>query len=454
MRLPNSKDLSDEQMEVYLEAPIEGDVLVTGPPGTGKTVIAMFRAGYLVKKRRSPTVVMFNSVLRNYTGNAAGGEFETSTLHSWANSWWENLDIPVDCVQPLSSVLVDCPADERPEINRLGGRYDFYKRKVRVRADAYELHRSKIRWPVVPAFPHGDSVLELNWRGALNAIANAYARAGLNPKSIDWGHLIVDEAQDFGNELWEMFRVIRQIMFKDNRGPVPALTVLADENQRIFENNSTIDEIRQGLSIAKEREYQLTRNYRNTKETAMLAREFYVGLETGIPKLPSRGGDKPKLVRAQSYNACIGYIARYARMHDNEEIGIILRKNSLVAQYAGILAEKLKDKKAIKVQAYASDIKEYKNARKLVFDKPGHITVVNRASCKGLEFDAVFIPELHSYSADDALQDQPKMDMYVMISRARNRVFLIYQGSPGSPIPQFVSKLPGPDSGLLEWCDA
>ena len=79
MRMPNSKEMSKEQKKIYLDAPIDGSVLVTGPPGTGKTVIAFLRAQTAEKLDEDASVVMYNKVLSRYTGNLGEEGFEVLT---------------------------------------------------------------------------------------------------------------------------------------------------------------------------------------------------------------------------------------------------------------------------------------------------------------------------------------------------------------------------------------
>jgi DNA helicase-2/ATP-dependent DNA helicase PcrA len=50
--MPNSREISDEQEEIYMDAPMDGVVMVAGPPGTGKTVIAFLRAQALNKRKK------------------------------------------------------------------------------------------------------------------------------------------------------------------------------------------------------------------------------------------------------------------------------------------------------------------------------------------------------------------------------------------------------------------
>ena len=77
------------------------------------------------------------------------------------------------------------------------------------------------------------------------------------------------------------------------------------------------------------------------------------------------------------------------------------------------------------------------------------ITVVNSASCKGLEFDAVFIPELQRWRSDPNELDIFRMRLYVMISRARKYVSLMYSND-GDGGPDFLKLLPKVDGVILE----
>ena len=72
MRMPNARDMSDEQQDIFEDAPLDGRVLVTGPPGTGKTVIAFLRAMLLAKENKKVDVIMYNRVLKRFAQNVGG----------------------------------------------------------------------------------------------------------------------------------------------------------------------------------------------------------------------------------------------------------------------------------------------------------------------------------------------------------------------------------------------
>jgi hypothetical protein len=69
MRLPSYEDLSKEQDRIN-NLPLDGSFLVTGPPGTGKTVMALYRASVLQSKKRHVSLLMHSRLLTKYTTSA------------------------------------------------------------------------------------------------------------------------------------------------------------------------------------------------------------------------------------------------------------------------------------------------------------------------------------------------------------------------------------------------
>jgi DNA helicase IV len=90
VKLPASQDLSKEQdLILYLE--LDGNYLVSGPPGTGKSVMALYRAQILTFDDREPAVLMYSKVLQQYTEQAAN-EVDiagyVTTFHKWFWHFW------------------------------------------------------------------------------------------------------------------------------------------------------------------------------------------------------------------------------------------------------------------------------------------------------------------------------------------------------------------------------
>lgn len=90
MKLPAFEDLSKEQDLIY-NLDLDGNFLVSGPPGTGKSVMALYRAQVLTFDDREPAVLMYNNVLQQYTEQAAN-EVDVAgyvtTFHKWFWHFW------------------------------------------------------------------------------------------------------------------------------------------------------------------------------------------------------------------------------------------------------------------------------------------------------------------------------------------------------------------------------
>ena len=126
---------------------------------------------------------------------------------------------------------------------------------------------------------------------------------------MNFGHVVVDEAQDFSEGFYKslaMLSAVDQI----------TVTVVADENQRLEESkNSSLEEIEGGLRVGGVvQKFPLTKNYRNTLEIDALSRRFYVGLPTGQAEPPhDRLGTMPLLCGyAGGTNAMVEAIVRHA----------------------------------------------------------------------------------------------------------------------------------------------
>jgi superfamily I DNA/RNA helicase len=224
-------------------------------------------------------------------------------------------------------------------------------------------------------------------------------------------HLIIDEGQDFAPGF---FLVASHI--------TKTVTVFADENQRINTENSTLARIRAATGIKKV--HKLTRNYRNTKEIAALAACFYTGLESGIPAPPNRSGDLPVLIGHPTARETVDYILRFERNHPDLEIGVLVPTKQVQSRLWHLLEGKARSPVVRYVGGKGA------KSEPVSFGRPG-IKVICYSSAKGLEFDAVFLPELQDCALDMS-QPETKMMFYVLLARARDHLFLCYSGK-GAP---------------------
>lgn len=353
MKLPAFEDLSKEQ-DLIFNLDLDCNYIVSGPPGTGKSVMALYRAQALTFDDREPSVLMYSKVLKQYSEQAAnelGVAGHVTTFHGWFWGFWRKYY----GANPPSLV---------------GNSY----------------HQD---WAQI----------------AHEFMTNPPELGGL-------ADLIVDEGQDLSLNFFRIARFIAK-----------NITVFADENQQLFDNNTTLREIEIGIGAREH--LMLRRNYRNTAEIAAVAAKYFAGTPTGIPEPPERHGDKPSLRLYASTDEFTDFVARYVKARTNLGIGIACPNQ---ATQQRLYRELTKRKLPIPVQQYVSGNRQHSL---LDFDSPA-VTLVHYKSLKGLEFDTLFVPELQQVTVD-ATSAATRMMFYVVMSRARNELHLSWSGSSSQP---------------------
>lgn len=379
LRLPTYQELSEEQ-EAVNNLFLRGNHLVIGPPGTGKTVMALYRARVIANLAARAIVpyrfllLVYNKPLELYMAQAMtqlGVHETTHTFHSWMWRWYRQ------------------------------------------------------RYGLNPPTLAGESYMP-DWSRILAVVAN-------DGNLEKWAHLLVDEGQDLPKEFYILARLIAE-----------NVTVFADENQRINQWNSTIAQIRTYLGIQEGDVLHLRRNYRNTKQIAEFAREYYTMLQTGIPELPDRSGAKPKVVgfvpcgeaarqaRHAGLVAQVAYIERYFRAHGDERIGVALPTWQQQDEFLRLWV------RGTAPQGVLSVIDgQAQNLATVNFGESG-VFLIRYGHAKGLEFDTMFLPDLDGWQTD-ADAEIPRMQFYVMTSRPRKELHLLFTGEV---LPSILSRVP------------
>lgn len=388
MRLPRRSELSEQQEDFLMEAPFDKPVLCVGPPGTGKTVLALYRGAVLSQKGDDVDFIMHSKLLNRYVERSVEEldmDIESRTWHSWVYGVW----------------------------SRGNGRYKIPEIE---------------RW--LPDFTKAISLVKEGKPG--------------KPEKMYWSNLIVDEGQDFPKEFYLFLTVLRHEESIVDGRPAPAVTIFADDNQRMEESrNSTISQIEAFMPEAIK--YEVTINYRNSGPIARLASYFYLGMTTGKPEIPANAkGTMPLLRRFNNLDDEMLSVVQWLHNNDDLSAGVIVPDRKVQNRVVHAL-KPLAEDRGLKVQKYSSGT----DANKIDFYGKSTITVVCDKSCKGLEFDGVFIPQMQAYKTDGANEDFFKMKMYVMMSRARSNLQLSY--SDCEEDPQVLKMLPPPEKELLKW---
>jgi superfamily I DNA/RNA helicase len=345
-------DLAPSQQDLLESLPSDGNHLVSGAPGTGKSVLAVHRAA-LLDLMGHPTVLLARSnLLGQYLtadAVAVGSSVPVLTFHRWVINWYQ-----------------------RATGNAPGRMEDGIFDWLELMAAAVSVRLGQME------------------------------------------HLVVDEGQDLPQQFYQLCRVLGIRM-----------TVFADEHQRITDTQSTLAEIEKAMGSTTR--HEITVNQRNSRPIAALAGHFHI--DGDPPPLPDRHGPVPQLLRhTGGRQRLAGWLSAYATANPGLGIGVILRHTRAQTE---LFADITRPPNGLRAQMYIGNAPEGRY-RTLAPGKAG-ISVINRASAKGLEFDTVIVPDTHIDIGDPTAVDL-RMCYYVMTTRARRELYLCYSGDREPPV--------------------
>lgn len=254
-----------------------------------------------------------------------------------------------------------------------------------------------------------------------------------------WPFLIIDEGQDMPPDFYQ---ALANLGFEN-------FYVVADQNQQIVTGqNSTRQDIQNSLGITLNNVIELQDNYRNTLPIARLAREFYTGDPASPPPdLPNRHSTLRPLLyeyREAKFQQIIERILKNADAKPNKLYGVITPNNEVRNKYyQAFNTSKIKlDNGQPRVETYANNAGVIAN---LSFNEGG-IMVINAQSCKGLEFDTVFLADINQFRFDTRNPDQAKRLFYVMVARAKEQVVMLKKAGIHCPVEAILPK----DTEIME----
>jgi len=428
---------SDAGLEAMLNAPLEkwrvylhpsqrklverdwnGPVRVTGGAGTGKTVVAMHRAAWLVRhlaeaERAEPRVLFLTynvnlaadiaESLRSLVAPAEFASIEVTNIDAWASRflkgrghqrqiryeggldelWNEVLDLSMpelDKPLPRSFYLEEWERVIQP--NRIRDR-DAYLRISRVgRGVALSRRQRAAVWDVFDAM-RGE-LARRGWQTWNDAMLDAAEELTTAPRALGYRHVIVDETQDMGPEALRLIRAIVPEAQND-------LFFVGDGHQRIYRRRAVMGQC--GIKIVG-RSRKLKINYRTTEEIRRFASAVLQGIEiddldggddTGPGYLSLTRGPVPVFVPADSQESEIQAIAQ--RLRSIVDSGGKLRDCCVMLRTAA-----LRDRyfEALRAQGIDAVLLQRRAENRSV---PG-VRVCNMHRVKGLEFRHVVIASM------------------------------------------------------------
>ncbi len=376
--LPGIDELSKEQEDARA-LPKQGQHLIIGGPGTGKSVLALLRSRRHHQDKEDYTFLVYNRLLNHASQQLFGAGLKQAQWQAW-----------------FMKIFTQWTGEKIPTLS------------------------SKETWQ------------EIDWEGVARIMAAVPPEDNAPMPS-----LIIDEGQDMPPAFYYALA---------NAG-FEHFYVVADQNQQIVTGqNSSRQDIQEQLGIDPASVIELQDNYRNTYPVAQLARAFYTGDPASPPpSLP----DRPSRIRpllyeyaADEFSKVIVNILKNADTYPNRLFGVITPNNAVRDRYYRSLlsAEAPLDHPRPRIGTY------HTGADSSLHFKEGGIMVINAQACKGLEFDSVFLADIHQYHLDSKDPNRTKRLFYVMVARSREQVVLLRE--KGKPCP--IDAILPTDTNILE----
>jgi len=365
--LPGIHELNKDQDEA-LALPIEGQHLIVGGPGTGKSVVALLRARRLAQNDKIYRTLVYNHLLDHSNQHLFGSErpFSAQTWDSWFRKIYSHFFGSVPTINKNASGY--SPID-----------WDAVKKEFEKPLDNFEIQSDKF--------------------------------------------LVIDEGQDMPPEFYETLL---------NLGFENFYVAADQNQQIQPHKHSSRQDIENNLAIESDDTLELKTNYRNTRPIAQLAQHFYpANPASPRPDLPdlAPASSTPELWSYNMENSVtlttiVGSILQLSDRNPRKLIGIITPNNIVRRKFNDALrgANPRLDNDKPPIQTFASGQSELPNFGQ------GGIMIINAQSCKGLEFDTVILADIdqHQPKSDE---HNLKARFYVMVARAREQVILLRTGN-------------------------
>jgi len=370
-RLPGVEDLNKDQDRV-LRLPEDGQFLIVGGPGTGKSVVALLRA-MKFSDGKDYIFLTYNRVLSSATNQLTQG-LNSNTLNSFFNEELRAI------LKPVKNELIQGKEDNKEQIQNC------------------------------------NSILIKNFGYDYKKIDKFLQDNNFEPTKTT-RHLIVDEGQDMPPGYYE-----RLIDFGYEN-----FFIVADQNQQITDENSSRHDLTNLLALEVKNVIELAQNYRNSHSIALVAQHFFTDKSSPKPELPEVSKlalGVPILYEYKDFHQCIKFILREADRDLTNLIGVVVAKTTILD-----ICKRELESMEIELDNKKPKIQSYQTGQAVEIDfGEGGVVVLNASSVKGLEFDVVFVM-LNGFEIYNNDENSMRKKLYVMSSRAIKKLIFFQSSS-------------------------
>lgn len=458
----------------------DGELLIRGIPGAGKTTVIIERALFLQKKGEHVTngpkvlVLTYNKALATYITQMARSSQEEPvgalTFHQWGSSLLKEsgissfriTDNKIHYVRWAKNTVKkygdpDLPRIQAPRQSEEKALLSFLSEEIAWIKNNAVVSRSE--YLEAQRTGRGTHIhINKNHRESIYDIYEKYLELMKSERFIDFedvalliiknahritrdkmaSHVLVDEAQDLTPA---QFRVVKLLTAK-------SLTIAADKGQQIYRRHFTWKSV--GIEIRGTRSRLLGITHRSTKQIIQLARSLQshdkqlLADEDFLPSQdPESSGPKPELTISDSMdnelNSVLREVKKLRNKYPSDSIAIIAYSQERLIEFENRLAR----------DGIGSIHIKSEEANFLV---PG-VKLVTFHSSKGLEFEHVIVTGLQNGKIPFGIVDPgddpevfkatERKKLYVAMTRARLTLML----SAVTPISPFINEL---DPNLYE----
>lgn len=427
----------------------EGDLLVRGIPGCGKTTVLLERARFLqMKNAGSVLFIAYNKSLTTYIRQlslkSGDAPVEASTFHQWGIRLLKELGVKnarligdehKNAVKfAYNIVKKQNPSIKFPQIP--DEKPDEIKRLIRFLMEEISWIKgngisSRIQYMDTIRWGRGSEVkVTKDHRISIYDVFEKYNQLLASPKyrGIDFDdvallllqyadeipdsekpdHILVDEAQDFTKM---QLNAISKLAKK-------SLTIGADKGQQIYHRNFSWKEI--GIDVTKGRSKFLNETFRSTQEIIRLAKDFQKHDKSLLRDenytetvLPNASGQIPILIESNRLDHevenVVTLVERYQSNFPEDTIGIIGQSGNRLEKFSEALEKA--DIPWVMVKEDETDMLT-----------PG-VKLVTYYSAKGLEFDHCIVTNLKE-GIVPYKRTTPGIDMEEHIAAERRKFFV------------------------------